>query len=136
MKQSLAGETSETVVKFFLDTYAMREYLKGSTSYKRYFDGQELMTSLVNLIELYYILLTEENEAFADKAHLAFKQYEVEITDEDVKKGMKFRLACKAKKENISYADAIGYTLSGRLGADFLTGDDAFKEKARVEFVE
>lgn len=122
-------------MKFFLDTYAMREYLKGSVPYRRYFVENELVTSRLNLIELYYILLQDEDEDMADGAYLAFKQYEVEITDEDVKKGMKFRLACKAKKENISYGDAIGYTLSGRLGADFLTGDDAFKKKPGVEFV-
>jgi hypothetical protein len=63
-----------------------------------------------------------------------FKQYEVEITD-DAKKAMKFRLACNSKKENVSYGDAIGYTISGRLGAAFLTGDDAFRSKPRVEFV-
>jgi predicted nucleic acid-binding protein len=113
----------------------MREYLKGSTLYKRYFAGHELVTSRLNLIELYYVLLQDEGEALADEAYFAFKQYEVEITDEDVKKGMKFRLACKAKRENISYADAIGYTLCGRLGADFLTGDDAFRKKPGVEFV-
>jgi len=113
----------------------MREYLKGSTAYKQYFVGNELMTSLLNLIELYYILLKDENEDMADNAYLAFKQYEVEISDDDVKKGMKFRLACQAKRENISYSDAIGYSLSRRLGADFLTGDNAFKEKPRVEFV-
>ncbi|MFI5421223.1 MAG: PIN domain-containing protein [Nitrososphaerales archaeon] len=122
-------------MKFFLDTYAMREYLKGSASYKQYFVGNDLATSLLNLIELYYILLKDENEDVADNAYLAFKQYEVEISDSDIKKGMKFRLTCKAKRENISYGDAIGYTISRRLGADFLTGDDAFKEKPGVKFV-
>ncbi len=113
----------------------MREYLRGSTSYKRYFDSNGLSTSVLNLIELYYILLKDEGEEQAERAFLAFKEYEVEIRDEDVKNGMKFRLARKASKENISYGDAIGYTIAVRLGANFLTGDDAFKGKPKVEFV-
>lgn len=122
-------------MKFFLDTYAMREYLRGNAAYKPYFSGNELSTSLLNLIELYYILLKDEGEAEAEKAYLAFTEYELEIRDDDVKKGMKFGLACKARRENISYADAIGYSLAQRIGARFLTGDDAFKQKPRVEFV-
>jgi len=115
----------------------MREYLRGNEDYKRYFvRGSELVTSLLNLIELHYILLRdEEDEEEADNSFLAFKQYESEITDEDVKKAMRFRLSCKANKENISYADAIGYTMAERLDATFLTGDDAFEKKKRVEFV-
>jgi hypothetical protein len=134
MRQDPAGV--ERILKFFLDTYAMLEYLKGSVKYKSYFSTRnELSTTLLNLIELYYVLLADETEEEADKSFLAFKQYEVEVTDDDVKKGMKFRLACKAKKENVSYGDAIGYTVAGRLGARFLTGDDAFKGKDVVEFV-
>ncbi len=122
-------------MKFFLDTYAMREYLRGSIPYRSYILENDLSTSLLNLIELYYILLKDEDEEGADKSFLAFKQYVTEIIDGDVKKAMKFRLACKANKENISYADAIGYTVAERLGANFLTGDDAFEGKPRVEFV-
>lgn len=122
-------------LKFFLDTYAMREYLRGNPAYKRYFSTNELSTSLLNLIELYYILLQDEGEEEAENTCVAFTQYEVETTNDDVKRGMKFRLACKAKRENISYADAIGYSLAERAGARFLTGDDAFREKPRVEFV-
>jgi len=122
-------------VKFFLDTYAMREYLRGNKAYRKYFVGHELTTSPLNLIELYYMLLKDENEEVADQSFLAFKQYEADITDNDIRKAMKFRLSCKAKKENISYADAMGYIMAERLGATFLTGDDAFEDKRRVEFV-
>jgi predicted nucleic acid-binding protein len=114
----------------------MREYLRGNDAYREYFFRQhELSTSLLNLIELYYILLKDEDEQEADKSFLAFKQFEVEMIDDDVRRAMKFRLACKAKKENISYSDAIGYTMAKRLDANFLTGDDAFKGKPQVEFL-
>lgn len=135
MKQDRVGVSERPSLKVFLDTYAMREYLRGNDAYRQYFFKQhELTTCLLNLIELYYILLKDEDEQEADKSFLAFKQYEVEITDDDVRKAMKFRLACKAKKENISYGDAIGYTIAKRLDSNFLTGDDAFKGKPQVEF--
>jgi len=89
----------------------------------------------LNLIELYYILLRDEGDEYAERSFVAFKPYELSILDKDVRAGMKFRLSCKAKKENISYSDAIGYTIAGRLGAYFLTGDDAFEGKPAVEFV-
>ncbi len=55
--------------------------------------------------------------------------------DEYVKEAMKMRLRLKAGKTHLSYADALGYQLSKKLGMEFLTGDDAFKHLANVEFV-
>lgn len=134
MKQELDGK-NKVSSKFFLDTYAMREYLKGSPDYRKYFEAGKLSTSILNLIELYYILLADEGEEYAEKSFVAFKQYEVPILDDDVRNGMKFRMTCKAKKENVSYGDAIGYTIAKRLEARFLTGDDVFENKSSVEFV-
>jgi len=55
--------------------------------------------------------------------------------DEDVKDGMRRRLELRKKKLELSYADAIGYAVSLRLMLMFLTGDDAFKNLEKVEFV-
>jgi len=59
----------------------------------------------------------------------------VEFGDEDVKDGMRRRLELRKKKLELSYADAIGYAVSLRLMLMFLTGDDAFKNLEKVEFV-
>jgi hypothetical protein len=48
---------------------------------------------------------------------------------------MKLRLSARARKVDFSYADAIGYAMSGRLRLRYLTGDDAFKGLPNVEFV-
>ena len=66
---------------------------------------------------------------------MQFKQFESPLRDEDAKEGMKFRIRSKARRLDISYADAIGYVMAERLGAKFLTGDDAFKGVSNVEFV-
>ena len=59
----------------------------------------------------------------------------MEFGDDDVKDGMKRRLELRKKKLDLSYADAIGYAVSLRLMLMFLTGDDAFKNLEKVEFV-
>ena len=48
---------------------------------------------------------------------------------------MRRRLELRKKKLDLSYADAIGYVVSLRLMLMFLTGDDAFKNLEKVEFV-
>jgi predicted nucleic acid-binding protein len=121
--------------KFFLDTYAMLEYLRGSKAYKPYFENTTLFTSMLNLIELYYILLRESDGSTADSAYLAFRTLQTTITDEDVKQGMRFRLRQRSQRVDFSYADSIGYEVSRRLDAKYLTGDSSFKTLANVEFV-
>ena len=52
-----------------------------------------------------------------------------------MKEGMKRRLELRRMKKNLSYADALGYTVSLRLRARFLTGDKAFEDLENVEYV-
>lgn len=122
---------------FFLDTYAMVEYLRGNKRYASLVasDGGRA-TSVMNLVELYYLVLRERgNEKEADTALAAFGQFESQVTADDIRNGMKMRLSARARKTDFSYADAIGYAMSGRLGMRYLTGDDAFKGLPNVEFV-
>jgi predicted nucleic acid-binding protein len=122
---------------FFLDTYAMVEYLRGNKRYAELVASEgRRATSVVNLTELYYLVLKERgDEKEADTALAAFGQFEVQVTNDDIKKGMRMRLGARARKADFSYADAIGYAMSGRLGMRYLTGDDAFKGLSDVEFV-
>jgi predicted nucleic acid-binding protein len=134
------GESRRTLTSdegFFLDTYAMVEYLRGNKRYASLVssDGRRA-TSVMNLVELYYLVLRERgNEREADTALAAFGQFEIHVTAEDIRNGMKMRLSARARKTDFSYADAIGYAMSGRLGMRYLTGDDAFKGLPNVEFV-
>ncbi|MGH9921591.1 MAG: PIN domain-containing protein [Nitrososphaerales archaeon] len=121
-------------VSYFIDTYAMIEYLSGNKRYSKYLDA-ELHTSKLNLMELYFLMLREHGEDMAERAYATFRVLETSFNDEDVKESMKMRLRLKAGKTHLSYADALGYQLAKRLGAKFLTGDDAFKRLANVEFV-
>jgi predicted nucleic acid-binding protein len=124
------------LAKYFLDTYALMEYVGGNKAYLKYFSSKsELKTCILNLMELYYHILRDAGEKIADDSYTQFKQFSLALTDEDVKNGMKLRLRLKSKLLDVSYTDAVGYSIALRLGARFLTGDQAFKNLSNVEFV-
>jgi predicted nucleic acid-binding protein len=124
------------VGRYFLDTYALMEYLAGSKIYAKYFSSDHLLkTSILNLMELYFHVLQDAGEYAAENSYIQFRQFIAPINDEDVKNAIKFRLRSRSKKLDISYTDAVGYVLSNRLNLKFLTGDAAFKSLESVEFV-
>ena len=55
----------------------------------------------------------------------------MEVTLDDVKEAMNLKI----KNKQISIPDAIGYIISKKLNAKFLTGDKEFKDMVDVEFV-
>lgn len=122
--------------KYFLDTYALMEYLAGNKSYQKYFssDNQQ-KTTILNLMELYFHVLQDAGEDSAENSYTEFRQFTVPLADDDVKNAMKFRLRSRSKHLDISYTDAVGYTVARSLGLKFLTGDEAFRSLDNVEFV-
>ena len=133
----MTGENQTGKEGFFLDTYAMIEYLRGNRKYLGLMTSEgRRATSIMNLVELYYLVLRERGEeSAADSALTAFGQFETHVIAEDIRKGIKLRLSARARKVDFSYADAIGHAISGRLALRYLTGDDAFKGLPNVEFV-
>ena len=113
----------------------MIEYVRGNRAYLKYFSELDLKTSVLNLMELYYHVLRDAGESKAEETYMLFKQFVIPFGDTDVKEGMKFRLRMKAKRIDVSYADAIGYVMAEHIRAKFLTGDNSFKSIANVEFV-
>jgi len=115
----------------------MVEFLGGNERYRKAILGARgrLATSVMNLAELYFIVLREFGVGAADDSYTAFGQYEAAIKAEDVKSGMALRLESRRKSTDLSYADAIGYAISDRLGAKFLTGDRAFDGLPNVEML-
>lgn len=86
-------------------------------------------------MEIYYAALSRFGEGAAEKAYSATGKYAVEFDDSDIKLAMKKRMDLRRRKIDLSYADALGYTVSLRLRVKFLTGDSAFRELENVEFV-
>ena len=124
-------DTTDTKI-FLADTYALIELLGGNPNYKPYL-SHILITTKLNLIELYYHFLHDYGEETADKYLGLYSKFVIPITDNSIRKGMDFKL--KHKEEKISYVDCIGYAIALELGIKFLTGDQKFENKDNVEFV-
>ena len=117
----------------FFDTYAFFELWKGNPSYEPYNEVVKVVTSKMNLMELYYWMYRTQGKQIADSIFDMFAPSCVEISDEYIKEAMVFRALHKEKK--LSYVDCIGYILALRNGVRFLTGDKQFKGMPNVEFV-
>src|SRR5579872_3600757 len=79
--------------KYFLNTYALMEYLAGNKAYLKYFSSDnEQKTSILNLMDLYFHVLQDAGEDSAEDSYVQFKQLVVPLKDDDVKDAMKFRL--------------------------------------------
>ena len=117
---------------FFFDTYAIIEIWNGNTDYQKY-ANETIITSMLNLGELYYSYIKDGSKESADLRMDTFKPNIIEIDKETMKKAMYFRYIHKKRK--LSMVDCVGYMLSQKIGIPFLTGDKEFKDFPNVEFV-
>lgn len=117
---------------FFCDTYALVEIALGNPNYTKYLDNT-LFTGEQNLMELYFAFLRDYDEQKAEKHFQFWLEFIVQISQETIKKAMKFKLI--NKKDKLSYVDCIGYIFAQENDMKFLTGDQKFENKVGVEFV-
>lgn len=124
-------------MNYFFDTYALQEIAQASSSYLPYAVNTGVVTTRLNLMELYYGYASKGEPETAEKLFEKFRRFCVEIDDNTIKEAMweKVRLRKILKKSNVSYVDCIGYVLAKRLKAKFLTGDREFEGLENVEFV-
>ena len=117
---------------YFCDTYALLEIIGGNPAYRHYAD-QLLVTSTLNLIELYYCLIRDYGEEFADSYLALWSSVALNIPSQIIPGAMQFKLT--NKKSDLSYIDCMGYAFSLQQNMRFLTGDQKFEGKESVEFV-
>lgn len=120
-------------VSLFFDTYALFEVLKKNPAYRPYVTDVAVVTTRLNLMELYYGLLIRYGETTAESAYAGFMQNVVDVDDETIKEAMRFKAS--AKRQGLSYVDCVGYALARRLNIRFLTGDKQFEQLQNVEWV-
>ena len=121
------------MIKYFYDSYAIIEFINGNEFYRKYFLKFQGITTLYNVMEVYYSVLKEEDEKKAKEVLMLLRPLVVHPKIEDVEDSMKFRL--KHKEKRLSYADCLGYSLAKKHKIKFLTGDKEFKDIPNVEFV-
>lgn len=120
------------MVKYFFDSYAIIEIVKGSSSYAPFSDEVVVIT-LFNLVEIYWSFVLDFGEEKAKELYSRFKECVVPISDSVIQEAVKFRK--ENKKKNLSYADCIGYVYANQNKLLFLTGDKEFQNMSNVMFV-
>ncbi len=120
-------------IVFFYDTYAFAEIIAGNPAYATYTKEVECITTRLNLMELYYVVLRVQGKEAAELQYARFLKHCISFSNMDIKEACQFKFEHKSK--NVSYIDCLGYVMALRRGAKFLTGDTAFKGLTNVEFV-
>ena len=123
------------MAKYFADTYALIEILRGSPAYQRY-ALEELTTTMFNLLELAYALIKdfEPSQALNILTQVRAHIQVIEPSIEDLVNASKLRLKARQEGRNLSLINCLGYVIAKRLGIKFLTGDREFKGLENVEF--
>ena len=124
-------------MNYFFDTYALQEIAQASGSYLPYAKDTGVVTTRLNLMELYYGYVSKGEPETAEKLFEHFKRFCVEFDDDTLKEAMweKAKLRKTLKKSSVSYVDCIGYVVAKKLKVRFLTGDREFEGLENVEFV-
>ena len=117
---------------YFFDTYAIIELIKGNPNYE-FVKDNIIITGIMNIAEVYYALLLENSEDFADSIMKKLNLQVVDLNQEAAIKAAKFKY--KNKKLSLSYIDCVGYTLSKENNLIFLTGDEGFKNIGDVKLI-
>ena len=73
---------------YVYDTYAVLEYLSGNRRYARYFEEDYGFLTVLNLMEVYYAVLTRFGEEAAEEAYSAAATFLLEFDEEDVKEAI------------------------------------------------
>ena len=121
------------LASYFFDTYALFEIIRGSPDYEVYTKDVSIVTTRLNLMELYYGLFRDNGKKEAEHYFAKIRPYAVDASDFVIKAAMEFRFANREKK--LSYVDCLGYTFSRQNHLKFLTGDWQFKDLPGVEYV-
>ena len=135
MSTELQGNSLQTRSQdrtFFCDTYALIEIIKGNKNYNGY-TGFMLVTSELNLMELYYSLLRDFGTSIAKNYFKEWEASAVRIPKSIIQSAMNLKHIYN--KEKLSYVDCMGYTYALANNMPFLTGDEKFEKKTGVEFV-
>ena len=90
-----------------------------------------MVTSRLNLFELYYILLRDTDERTALLALDKYYDFSIDFDIATIQDASKMKLTYK--RRNLSMADCVGYFLAGQLGIPFLTGDCQFRDMPNVQ---
>ncbi|HXW37306.1 MAG TPA: hypothetical protein VEJ36_05335 [Nitrososphaerales archaeon] len=108
----------------------------GRQEYRKYFEEADGVLTKLNLLEISYRTLELHGSRASSDILNAFSKYELDYSLADIADAVKMRFELRREHRDLSYADALGYHLSRKLGLRFLTGDRAFRGLSGIEYVE
>ena len=117
---------------YFFDTYSLFEITNRNENYRKYFE-EEIITSKLNLAELFYGFLKEGKESLIPGWKGKIKKLITAIDIDTVTAAAVFKF--HNRKKPLSFIDCMGYCLAKKLSLRFLTGDKEFDSMDNVEFV-
>jgi len=117
---------------YFFDTYSLFEITNRNENYRKYFE-EEIITSTLNLAELFYGFLKEGKESLIPEWKGKIKKLISTIDIDTVTAAVAFKF--HNRKKPFSFIDCMGYCLAKKLSLRFLTGDKEFDSMDNVEFV-
>ncbi|MDE1819965.1 MAG: PIN domain-containing protein [Euryarchaeota archaeon] len=117
------------------DSYAFFEHVGGNPRYQRVFHERDVVTTAMNVLEVYHVLRRQLAPEVALKHAQACLSYVTDVPREVALAAAEFKEDMVTRKRNCSYIDAWGYEAARALGRKFLTGDRAFEGIAHVEFL-
>ena len=118
---------------YFFDSHALIELLKGTGSFRRYFD-EPVITSSLSLGEAYYYFLKTGFGAQFLQLIAGHKIECVSVEKQDVLRAVRFRQANWKKK--LSLSDRAGYTISTTRGLTYLTSNRKFDGIPNTEIIQ
>jgi|SRR3989338_5273975 len=121
-------------MEYFFDSSAIIEIILGSENYSR-FENLQITTTTLHMSEVYYFLLKKYDQQTADYWMKNLNLRLINTLKLDIAvEAARFRYTFE--KEQLSYADCIGYITASHNNIIFLTRDKKFKDKKNAEFVE
>lgn len=120
---------------FFADSYALVALLEGNERFVRIFRRKAVVTSALNLLEVYATLLRRLDRTECRELTAGIVSMVVAVPPEVAFAAGEFRQSMRLRKRDCSYIDAWGFAAAQHLGVPFLTGDTSFRHLDGVEFV-
>ena len=121
------------MLSFFFDSYAFYEIIVGNPSYMPFTKDTKIVTTQLNLMEMYYRILSLHDKKTALELFRRYAEFTIPVNNDIIIEAMDFRK--QNYKKDLSYVDCIGYTIAKKMNIQFLTGDRQFKDIPNVKFV-
>ena len=128
-----------------LDSYSLLAYIEGEAGAEKMIEifrvardsGRDLLLSVVNWGEVYYITMREVGQERADEVAQLISTLPIQIVPADL--DLTRQAAALKSKHKMSYADCFAAALAKQRKAELVTGDKDFRQvegEVKIQWLE